>query len=75
MMEEREQQPSGEEEREQQPSAEEEREQQPSAEEEKQGEGEIEVSDLDVEEDEASSVKGGATLLENPSAGGEIRQR
>jgi hypothetical protein len=53
----------------------EEREQQPSGEEEKQGEGEIEVSDLDVEEDEASSVKGGATLLENPSAGGEIRQR
>ena len=65
------------EEREQEPSGEEEREQQPSAEEEKQGEGDIEVSDLDVDEDEAKSVKGGAssTLLENPSAGGEIRSR
>jgi len=64
-------------EREQEPSGEDEREQQPSAEEEKQAEGEIEVSDLDVEEDDAKSVKGGAssTLLENPSAGGEIRQR
>ena len=62
------------EEREQQPSGEEEREPQPSGEGEEQ-EGEIEVSDLDVEEDEARSVKGGATLLENPSAGGEIRQR
>jgi hypothetical protein len=65
------------EEREREPSGEEEREQQPSAEEEKQVEGEIEVSDLDVEEDDAKSVKGGAssTLLENPSAGGEIRRR
>lgn len=54
-----------------------EREQEPGAEEEKQAEGEIEVTDLDVEEDEAKSVKGGAsrTLLENPSAGGEIRPR
>ena len=53
----------------------EEREQQPSGEEEREQEGEIEVSDLDVEEDDAKSVKGGRTLLENPSAGGEIRQR
>ncbi len=52
-----------------------EREQEPSAEEEKQAEDEIEVSDLDVDEDDAKSVKGGATLLENPSAGGEIRRR
>ena len=58
-------------EREQQPSGEEERDQQPAAEE----ESEIEVTDLDVEEEDAKSVKGGAALLENPSAGGEIRSR
>ena len=55
----------------------EEHEQQPSGDEEEQVEGEIEVRDLDVEKDDATSVKGGAkrTILENPTAGGEIKQR
>jgi hypothetical protein len=46
----------------------------PSGEEEEQVERDIEVSDLDVDEEDAEDVSGGRRLVENPTAGGETRQ-